>query len=188
MKSMKDWIRSGTPWIWLNAAAVSACILLVVGLLSLIAWRGQGHFWPAAVHELVLVYEDGTQATLAGQLRDSEEVPVERLRESGVTVSEGAETMTRLLLKTGNRDVTGQDFVWLLADSVASDTRPANLLVLEREEWGTFFGRLVGLKESGELLPVTDGFTEFEQRLARAGSLRDEIHDLERGAIGSSFP
>jgi len=41
---IRQWIASGAPWVWLNAAAVSACILLVAGLLALIAWRGLGHF------------------------------------------------------------------------------------------------------------------------------------------------
>ena len=36
MDSFQYWIRSGTPWVWVNAAAVSASIILVVGLLMLI--------------------------------------------------------------------------------------------------------------------------------------------------------
>ena len=36
MDSVRTWFRSGMPWVWLNAAAVSVSILLVVGLLALI--------------------------------------------------------------------------------------------------------------------------------------------------------
>jgi phosphate transport system permease protein len=184
MLGLREWFRSGTPWIWLNASAVSACILLVVGLLSLIAWRGLGHFWPAAVHEMLVVSDDGGQVSMIGQLRDSEDVPAERLRESGITIAPEVEEVTRVLLKTGNRDVTGQDFVWLLGPAVVSDQLPANLMVLEREEWGTFFGRLIGLREAGELLEVSDVFAAFDERMQRASELRDQIHDLERGRIG----
>ena len=49
MKALAKWIADGTPWVWLIAAAVSASILLVAGLLILIGVRGMGHFWPAAV-------------------------------------------------------------------------------------------------------------------------------------------
>jgi phosphate transport system permease protein len=184
MLGLREWFRSGTPWIWLNASAVSACILLVVGLLSLIAWRGLGHFWPAAVHEMLVVSDDGGQVSMIGRLRDSEDVPAERLRESGITIAPEVEEVTRVLLKTGNRDVTGQDFVWLLGPAVVSDQLPANLMVLEREEWGTFFGRLIGLREAGELLEVSDVFAAFDERMQRASELRDQIHDLERGRIG----
>jgi len=46
---MKNWWKSGDPWIWLTAASVSISILTVVGLLFLIAVNGLGHFWPKSV-------------------------------------------------------------------------------------------------------------------------------------------
>src|SRR5690554_1072925 len=96
------WISDGTPWIWLNAAAVSACILLVVGLLLLIAVRGMGHFWPAPVEEIIYQNTAGDTVKLAGQIIETETITAARLRESGVEVAEGTEWVTRLLLKTGN--------------------------------------------------------------------------------------
>ena len=84
MTSLKKWIATGAPWIWLNAAAVTACLLLVVGLLTLIAWRGLGHFWPSSVHEWIIEAE-GQQTVLAGQLRQAEEVTAERLRDLGAS-------------------------------------------------------------------------------------------------------
>ena len=29
-----SWFRSGEPWVWLNAAAVAASLLLVIGLVA----------------------------------------------------------------------------------------------------------------------------------------------------------
>ena len=49
---MKEWFKSGSPWVWLTSAAVSACLILVFGLLGLIAVRGMGHFWPADINQL----------------------------------------------------------------------------------------------------------------------------------------
>ncbi|MDT8283409.1 MAG: phosphate ABC transporter, permease protein PstA, partial [Gammaproteobacteria bacterium] len=46
---MSLWFRSGTPWIWLNAGAVSIALVAVFGLLLLILFRGMSHFWPANV-------------------------------------------------------------------------------------------------------------------------------------------
>ena len=46
---LKQWFSSGLPWIWLNGAAVSINIIMVVGVLALIAVRGLGHFWPAPI-------------------------------------------------------------------------------------------------------------------------------------------
>ena len=104
---MRTWIDSGTPWVWLNAAAVSASILLVAGLLLLIMYRGMGHFWPATVYEIVYQEADGSRTKFAAQIRDRERVKASRLVESGVQVEPGVETVERILLKTGNRDLGG---------------------------------------------------------------------------------
>jgi phosphate transport system permease protein len=184
MDSLRTWIRNGTPWVWLNAAAVSTSILLVAGLLLLIAARGMGHFWPRTVHEIVYQEADGSRSRLAAQIRDREQVQASRLKESGLQVEEGVETVERILLKTGNRDLGGQDFRWVLGPSIFQQTQPLSLAVLERVEWGMFFGRVVGLKESGELLESADVWAEFESRLARTADLREQIEDLEKSAIG----
>ena len=184
-KSLSAWVRSGAPWVWLNASAVSACLLLVLGLLALIAWRGLGHFWPTAIEEWIVVGNDGSQSVLAGQIRESESVSAARLSESGLQVPEGAESVNRILLKTGNRDVTGQDFVWVLEPEVVERSRPANLVVLEREEWGVFIGRLVGLKTGGSLVETRDLWAAFSDSLQRAAALRSDIQELERSRIGS---
>ena len=185
MSPMRKWVRSGVPWVWLNAAAVSTSILLVVGLLLLIAGRGMGHFWPAAVHEIVYQQQDGTIVTLTGQIRDEEPVPASRLIESGLEVPAGAEMVNRVLLKTGNRDLGGQDFRWILEPGILQQTQPVSIAVLEREEWGVFFGRVIALREAGELLETNDVWRDFQALLERAGGLRDQIADLEQDAIGS---
>ena len=48
-KHIKNWFATGTPYVWLNAGAVSISVIMVVGLILLIAVRGLGHFWPADV-------------------------------------------------------------------------------------------------------------------------------------------
>ena len=180
-----NWFRSGAPWVWLNAAAVSACILLVVGLLALIAARGLGHFWPAAVYEMIYENQQGQRSTLAGQISKKEEVEAARLRESGVQVAEGVEFVERILLKTGNRDLSGEDFRWILRPGILQQSKPLSMVVLEREEWGAFFGRVIGLKREGQLLESREVWTDFQAMLGRSADLREQITDLEKGAIGS---
>jgi len=185
MKALAKWIADGTPWVWLNAAAVSACILLVVGLLILIGVRGISHFWPLEVQEIVYQQADGSELVVAGQIREVESVTAARLRESGVEVAQGSEHVTRYLLKTGNRDIIGQDFRWILKPSIKSTSTPRSMAVFEREEWGVFIGRLIGVREAGQLLDGADTWGDFQIRLDRANGLRDEIRDLEKGRIGS---
>ena len=184
MKALTKWIADGTPWVWLNAAAVSASILLVTGLLALIAVRGMGHFWPLEVQRIVYQQVDGSQSILAGQIREEEKVTAKRLRESGLEVAQDSEFVTRYLLKTGNRDLIGQDFRWILEPSISSISKPQSMVVLEREEWGVFIGILLGVREAGQLLENPDTWGSFQTRLDHANALRDEIEDLEKGRIG----
>ena len=170
--------------MWLNAAAVACCILLVLGLMAMIAVPGLGHFWPARVHQVNII-EDGEQQVLAGQIRDSESVDAQRLRESGLPVPESLESVRRYLLKVGNRDVTGQDFVWVPELLIRSRALPEEIVVLEREEWGNFYGYIQDMNENGEPVPEEDLWASLEQRLERVESLRDQIHHVERDEIGT---
>lgn len=183
MKALMKWIADGTPWVWLNAAAVSASILLVVGLLLLIGVRGMGHFWPLAVQQIVYQQSDGTEVIIAGQVREKEKVTAQRLRESGLEVAPGTEFVNRYLLKTGNRDVSGQDFRWILEPSIRSSASPHSMVVFEREEWGVFIGMLIGVRQGGQLLEDPDTWGDFQLHLERANGLRKEIRSLEKSRI-----
>ena len=184
MNPLQHWMKSGAPWVWLNAAAVSASILLVVGLLGLIAVRGLAHFWPAAVYEITYLEPDGKRVVLAGQIREREDVHADRITESGIDVAPGVKTVERILLKTGNRDLTGADFRWVLQPAIQEQTRPLSMAVLERTEWGMFFGRVIGLKVAGELQNSGDVWSDFQLMLEATTALRDRIRDLEKGDIG----
>ena len=48
-QNLNTWFKSGTPWVWLNAGAVSIAVIMTLGLLAVIASRGLAHFWPADV-------------------------------------------------------------------------------------------------------------------------------------------
>ncbi len=182
---LRKWIDTGAPWVWLNAAAVSACILLVGGLLLLITVRGIGHFWPTKVYEFISVDENGEQTRLVGQIREKERVPIERLGDQAAFLVGEEGLVTRILLKTGNRDLTNQDFRWILQEQVIEQKAPLSMVVLERAEWGAFFGYVVGLKTDGVLLESHDVWNDFQQMLQRAARLRDEIEQLEKKDIGS---
>ena len=50
------------------------------------------------------------------------------------------ETAHRLQLKIGNREITGADFKWFDEVEIGARTFPADAVLLERLEWGNFFG------------------------------------------------
>ncbi len=183
---MRSWFKSGAPWIWLNAAAVSISIIMVAGLLGLIAARGLGHFWPADIAELEHRQANGQTVRIIGEIREQEDVPRERLISAGLTVPEGIETIRRVQIKVGNRDVTGLDFTWIMDSDIQAERYPEALVVIERREWGNFYGYVREVREAG--VPVASGAQAWDalgERLQRASALFAQIRDIERGAIGA---
>ncbi len=184
--SLNTWVKSGTPWIWMNAGAVSIAVIMTLGLLAIIAVRGLAHFWPADVIVADYSMPGAEMRVLAGEVVQAEEVPRARLAASGLPVNvEGGEFMTRELLKVGNRDVYGADFSWVVGEWLSNQRTPADLMVLERREWGNFYGYLLNVKEAGQLVAEGDGaWAELQRRIDRVDDLHGEIARIEKVEIG----
>lgn len=188
-ESLGNWTRSGSPWVWLNAGAVAISVVMVIGLLMLIAVRGLGHFWPAAIMEADVVAQDGSRYHMVGEKVETVTVPAEQVRAAGIEVDAAKETVDRYLMKIGNRDVYGSDFRWVLADHVETISHPESLIAVERREWGNFYGYLVGLKENGQFVAQQKAgentiWPEFEQRIERALTIHEAIYQIEKHDIG----
>ncbi|MGJ7458325.1 phosphate ABC transporter permease PstA [Halomonas sp. RA08-2] len=148
--------RGEGAWPWLTAGSVALSLLMLAGLLSLLAVRGMGHFWPSPLTLVTL--EDGRQ--LAGQAVREERHPNTVGRE-------------RLYL-TGNRDLDGEIWRWVAVDEIAAESHPHDLMVLERTRWGTFQGRLLALEEGGERVQGEAAWTALQARLEALSGLRSE--------------
>lgn len=186
--SLKDWTQKGSPWIWLNAGAVAISLIMVVGLLGLIAVKGLIHFWPHAVLEADHLAADGTRSVVIGEVVETEDVTAEQLRTAGVRVPEGVDFLSRDLLKIGNRDISGFDFRWVLDRDLSNKHYPEDVMVMERYEWGNFYGYLQSVKENGQAVKVpekSDLWEELQRRIERAEDIRDKIDEIEKGEIGS---
>ena len=185
MKYIKNWFKSGEPMIWLNAAAVSVSLIIVVGLLVLIAVRGLGHFWPKPVMEAVYTVPENPEIKIMGEIHEVESVSAERLKEMGLQIETQDGWAERSLIKTGNRDITGSDFAWVYNSLLSAKNYPQHTITLERREWGNFYGYVHSITENGSLVANIDtAWDELQPRLDRTHRLHDEIRDIEKGDIG----
>jgi phosphate transport system permease protein len=165
---------------------------MVIGLLFILTVRGMNHFWPRdvvqAIYNPPVAIGEMQPTQLLGENVESESVSAIQLTSSGIPVDESQELYRRQLMKFGNRDLTGADFGWVLPDYLSDISYPEDLVVLERREWGNFYGFLSGLKESGADIPFSSdagqGWQEFTLRLERALAIHEEIYDIEKNDIG----
>ncbi|HKK16734.1 MAG TPA: ABC transporter permease subunit, partial [Gammaproteobacteria bacterium] len=183
MSKLKSWFSSGEPYIWLNAGAVTVSLIMVSGLLILIAVRGLSHFWPATI--VAFDYHDtaGDTQHLVGEIVDRESVTAERVDgNSGVDI-EG--TVERYLLKTGNRDFVGLDFRWVNRFAMDNQTIPPDIMIIERREWGNFYGYLKSLKLDGKTLSDKPGlWQKLQEEIDHSNTTFDEIRHIEKDLIG----
>jgi phosphate transport system permease protein len=185
LRNVRAYVQSGTPYVWVTAAAIATSVIIVVALLLLIASRGMPYFWPADV--VVAEYRDPGQppVTVMAEIVDAEAVSTARLKSAGLAVDDQQLFYDRLLVKVGNRDQYGADFRHLLGDWLVERRTPVEVLVLERTEWGNFYGVPVAVKQAGATLEAADVVAAWEPLQERTAELRERIRDIEKGDIGA---
>ncbi len=195
MNKFFTWWKSGAPYIWLNAGAVSISLVVVVGLILMIAAKGMGHFWLSDIVALdyrTSALEDSTK--LVGEITGTEFVDAEQYLDSlspeikakAMEKIGDARTVERWLLKTGNREILGRDFRWLDSFWVTNMQKPKDLLMIERVEWGNLYGTLQSVQQAGaQVSSQASRWEEFQTRLQRVDDLRDDIRKLEKGEMSA---
>ncbi|MDP3838025.1 MAG: phosphate ABC transporter permease PstA, partial [Methylococcales bacterium] len=183
---MKLWFKSGSPWIWLNAAAVSTCLIMVIAVLTLVLVRGMGNFWPAPITQFSYAEEDKPLRTIIGEKVDTSITPAIMAKSTGHKMADNEESLVQYLIKTGNRDITGADFRWIEERNVKEHSDPEALIVVERREWGNFYGQLLEVKENGKTVATGEqAMPELQNRIDAALVVFKKINQLEKKEIGA---
>ena len=191
-KFFRSWFASGEPWIWINAAAVGISITAVVGILALIAVKGFSHFWPSDISLIEFTNQQGQHERVYGELVELDHIPVQQFLESGgnpLWVPQGATTMSRWLIKTGNRKLNPPDFRWLFVDQIQQLSQPPGLVALERIEWGNAYGVPTSLHvghigtTDPQAIDTADIPEYLSKGMARANEVRLKIDALESGPL-----
>lgn len=161
----------GQSLTYLCGGALALNLLLVVGIMGLLGYHGLAYFWqrPLDLFEMA----DGNR--FLGEPWEVEEIPTPDDGSTGATASPGE----RYRLKVGNRDVDGVDFRWVQGPEVVRRSRPEDAVLLERLEWGNFYGFATALRR-GETVLASDPAATWDA----LGPLLDEKRS-ERKAIAA---
>ncbi len=165
----------GRSMTWLCGGALAFNVLLVVGLLVLLGINGLGYFW----QKDLLQVRTTSDETLLGEVYQRETY----YADAGDRTSE---SNTRIRLKVGNRDLTGADFVWVDEPDIEKGDYPETAVVLERLEWGNFYGFMKEIRHGDEILASgeREAWEALEPIWKEKVKLRRRIRKLEKGDIG----
>lgn len=166
---MREFLRSGDPFVWLAGSGLALCLLMVAGLVTVVLVNGLGFFWPAPLERLELA--DG-RAFLA-EIVDRQEI-------------HGRDGAFRVQAGVGNRDLHGLDYLWIDEADLRRRSRPREAAVFERLEWGNAHGYLRRVEIDGAAAGQGDGAWEaLERARAETARLRERIEALEDGELRS---
>jgi ABC-type phosphate transport system permease subunit len=150
----------GEPMLWLTGGALAVCVAMIAGLLLLVIRMGMGTFWPSPLVKVTL--DDGT--VLMGEITRTDRFsPPEgglagfapETRERMQAEMDGGDgSIGRSLFRTGNFDLTNTHFTWVENARVVERSEPTWAMLLERREWGRFYGEPTSFIADGEV--VTD--------------------------------
>jgi phosphate transport system permease protein len=169
-------LAQGESMVWIMGGALSVCALMVVGLLALVVWQGGTTFWPHPVERVELA--NGT--VLVGEVTRRETVRGEAAEGTASTVE------TRRLLRTGNFELTGSHFEWVNDADIAHETRPEQVVVLERRAWGRFYGVPLEFRVDGRVITSgPDAWSSFQNAHRDVLERFDRRYRLQRDDFGA---
>lgn len=176
----KKWFASGSQWIWLTAGAVSISLLALLGVVLLLAGQGMRYFWPSPVYVFELKQTAAGPVRVIGEIYQQQSIPREQLEQAGIMLPpEAGETVTRYLIKTGNREIQGQDFHRLLDTDIQQRSQPKDLLVLDRHINGTAYGFLAGMLDNGQPVVGDNLAQELQKRIPVIQALVRQSKDIQ---------
>ncbi|MDH5523695.1 MAG: phosphate ABC transporter permease PstA [Desulfobulbaceae bacterium] len=157
----KKFWRQGEPYVWATGLSLSLILMLTFLLVYVVMANGIGVFWPNRI--------------ALATLKDNSFVLGEIIQEN----IKPATGQKRLQFKIGNRDLYDLDFKWFNAEDIAAITYPPRAYLLERQEYGNFYGFLNQLELNGLARPdLNDKLEPLEAALKSIEPLQDEITAL----------
>jgi phosphate transport system permease protein len=144
LQSVYTFWKEGEPFVWLTATALSLTLLFILCLFGVVLTNGLPVFWLDPIVQLELK----DHSKILGEIQKRQAIPNKE--------------KFRIQLKIGNRDLYGLDFRWFDEENIEKVTYPKDAVLLERQEYGVFYGFLKEVK-----VPHISGDSLFE-RLEKA--------------------
>ena len=166
--------RKGEPLVWLTAAGLAVGVIMALGLFLLILVKGAASFWPKRI-ELFEVKRGETVEMIAGYVTQTQE----RKDSEGKLVEE-------LQIFRGNKDVSGEAFLYVDVRDIVSRSAPEKLLLFERLTYGPAIGEAVAIetKDGRTAAADADFIGKLSALISENEKIRAKALHIERKQIG----
>jgi ABC-type phosphate transport system auxiliary subunit len=197
MNAAKPSIPKGDTNVWITASMVGVTLLMVLAVVGVILVNGLGYFWPHSLQRIelrdapplfvrILETETREQTDTSAKTERTSLLGMEVWPSRPVTG-----TYERVQVKIANRDLNGLDFRWIDRPQITATTDPEDVFVVERLEYGEFYGTLKALKvpllEAAAPPATPEGLRSailaVHDRLASKQGDRDEIGRLRAARV-----
>ncbi|MGE9552350.1 phosphate ABC transporter permease PstA [Erwinia amylovora] len=173
-------IRNNDRWRWLTAGAVAVSLLAFLLLIALLGWQGLRYFWPQPV-TLFTVQQPVGSIKLLGEIAQQQTVSRQQLVASGLELPANLpESVTRYLIKTGNRDFSQADFHTVISSDISQREQPGEVMVLQRRSGGMAYGWFDGLLENGQPLVASNMRRALQQRIKQTRERQAQADNIRR--------
>ncbi len=173
-ETLSLWKR-GDHMVWLTGGSLAVCLFMIFMVVGVIVWNGAGFFWPKPV----MLYEMKSGEKHLAIFREKETIALAQAREQHLE-----ENPVRRMVMVANRDLYGQDFIWLNDQDIASISMPPDAWVLERVEYGPFIGFIRSIKIEDRELVGAHAVESLSGAIDEAAKIAKAMYQLERYEIG----
>ncbi len=168
--------KRGDHWVWLTGGTLVLCLFMIMIVVGIILVNGATFFWPKDVR----LYEMKDGKKYLAIMRQKEVIPPAQARDQKLQADPN-----RRMVMVGNRDMYSQDFVWLNDQEILSSSRPPDVWVMDRREYGRFIGYLHFLQTKDRKLEGAEAAAVLPKAMERARELFDRIYRIEKSDIGA---
>lgn len=161
--------------VWLTAIGLTLGVVLTLGLLGLVAFKGFQTFWPSRLEVLEIKADAGTTKLAGYEVQKSTRRDLEGKQHEEVQIFRG------------NRELYGEKFVFIDSADIVGREQDSDLLLVERLEGGNVIGQPERLMaENGDEIGAGDpGFEEGLELLIETNvTRRKELREIEKREIG----
>jgi phosphate transport system permease protein len=185
--SIQNLSARGEPFQWAMGGALFIGMFMILGLAGLILINGLTAFFPKPVFRLELA----DSKVIAGEpIRHDTFKPGEHMLNSlDKNMSDAIQLKggfsNRTLYRVCNFDLYSQDHVWVEDYNIKTFSKPSDIYMVERAEWGPFIGFIKLLIIADKTIAFTDqAMKMLSDEHARAVKRKKQIYHIRKKEIG----